>query len=178
MNLQFFLNFFKNPFRNASIVPSSKYLIDAMLENIDFQKIDSIIELWSWDWCISKEIINRAKIWTKIILIEIESSYIKNLNKFKSDNIFVENQNAENLQNILEKYKLKKPDMIISTLPTNMPNKYIVFDKIQNFIENWTIFRNFTYMYYFFNKNYKKYKFKKIKFVFKNFPPAWVYWNK
>jgi len=42
-NLLFFIKFFKNPLKNASIIPTSKTAAEAILKGIDFEKINTVI---------------------------------------------------------------------------------------------------------------------------------------
>jgi len=176
-SLVFFINFIKNPFQNASIIPSSKYSSLAMVKNIDFSKIKTVIELGPGTGCFTEEIVKKCDPKTKIILVEIEKSYINILKRKFGDRVIIENTSAQLLDKILIKHGIKKVDLIISGLPFSLPSK--VFKKIITTIENQTkkgaIFRFFTYTPPLMKKYYQQIPIKNQSFVFRNTPPLWVY---
>jgi len=98
--LTFLIKQIKNSKINASITPSSRYLARQMLKDIDFSKIDSIIELWPWTWIFTKHLIKKINKWTKIIAIEIDEDYIKILNKKFWDKIILENNTVKSIEEI------------------------------------------------------------------------------
>lgn len=172
----FLRNFIKNPIKNASIFPSSWCLTRTMLYDIDFSKIDVIIELGAGEWVYTRELAKRKKPETKLIVIEIAKEYISLLEKIKAPNITIENVSAHLLSHVIKKHNLTKVDLIISGLPfLQEDKKKILFDTICSLCNQGTIFRNFTYMPFVFKKVYKDYPLVKKWFTFWNIPPAWVY---
>lgn len=177
--LLFLINFLKNPLRNASIIPSSAIANKKMIEWVDFSKINTIVELWPGDWCLTTELVKQCKSDCQIILIELEKSYIWILEEkfIKNKNVQIENESAHLLESILEKYWINKVDLIVSWLPYLPKNiKTPLLKTIKKQIELWAIFRMFTYTPAIMKIIYKPLKLNKLHFVLKNFPPLWVYW--
>ena len=174
--LLFAKNFVKNPLRNASIIPSSVYAGRAMVKNIDFSNIHTVVELGPGTGVFTNELIKRCLPGTKIILIELEKSYIENLKKLFGDKVVVENANAHVLDEILEKHKVSKLDLLISGLPffEEVISKQFI-DTIKRHTDSGTIFRFFTYVPPVAKRVYIKLSIKKITFVLKNIPPLWIY---
>ena len=175
-NFLFFINFFKNPLTNASIIPTSKTAAQAMLQDINFEKVNTVIELGSGTGTVSEKIIKNCKPDTKIILVEFEPDYVKILKDKFGNKVIIENQSAHLLEEILKKHKIKKIDLIVSELPF-LPKdiKQELFKSLKKQTENGTIFRFLTYMPRIMKHVYKDLPIKKKYFVIKNFPPLWIF---
>lgn len=170
--LTFFWNWIKHSKTNASITPSSRFLSKKMIEWIDFSTINSVIELWPGTWVFTREIVKKAKPWTKIICIEIEHSYIKILQKEFGEKIIAIKDDVRNIDDIRKEYGIDKIDLIVSWLPFNLVK---TIKKIPDYTHSWTIFRGFTYKWFVFNNPSHEFPIKKIYFVPLNVPPARVY---
>lgn len=169
----FLLQQIKNGRKNASVTPSSKYLAKQMLKWIDWEKVNSVIELGAWTWIFTEHICKHAKPGTKIIIIEIEDVYAQILqHKFK-DAILVEKDDVKNIDNIRQKHGIQKIDLIISWLPF-IPAESI-HNEIKKYTSQGTIFRSFTYQPWTFKKQYADFPIHQIGFTFLNVPPARVY---
>ncbi|CAG5086698.1 class I SAM-dependent methyltransferase [Parvicella tangerina] len=172
----FFRNFIKNPTRNASVIPSSKAATKAILKGIDFDQVDVIVELGPGSGVFTKEIIAQAKSGTKIVVIELEASYLDILERKFGDRIILENTSAHLLQDVLQKHGLEKVDLIVSGLPFLKGEiKEKVDQTIMNFTEKGTIYRFFTYMPPIMKKVYKEMPIEKKNMEPWNMPPFWVY---
>lgn len=170
----FFLQMIKNAKRNASVTPSSRFLAKQMLKWIDWKNIHTIIELGAWTWIFTKHILNHIIPGTKIIVMEIESSYVKLLQEKFTDKIIIENTDIKNIDLIRKKYGIQKIDLIISWLPF-LPAESI-HNELQTYIKQGTIFRSFTYQPSVFKKFYADFPIRKIGSTCINIPPARVYW--
>jgi len=172
----FFKNFIKNPLRNASVIPSSKAATKAILKGIDFKKIDVIVELGPGSGVFTKEIIAQAKPTTKIVVIELEETYLSILKNKFGNRIVLENTSAHLLNEVLEKHNINKVDLIVSGLPFLKGEiKKKVDETIVDFANNGTIYRFFTYMPPIMKKVYKEMPIEKKNMEIKNIPPFWVY---
>lgn len=172
----FFSKFFKNPLMQASITPSSKYASEAMIKKIDFSTISSIIELGPGNGVFTNEILKKCMPETKVILMEVDESYLNILRKKFPQRVHIENVSAHRMDEIMAKHQLIKVDLIISGLPFLPPKIKIITERlIKEQIEKGTIFRFFTYMPPVMKKVYKNFKTRHVAFVFRNIPPLWVY---
>ena len=172
----FGVNFLRRPSINASIIPSSRYAGEALIDNIDFQNIDTIIELGPGTGAFTKVVLSRCKPETKIILIEIEKSYIAPLqNKFGA-RVIIENTSAHLLDSVLDKHGIEKADLMISGLPflpEDMKSQFV--QALSRQTDQGAIYRFFTYMPPIMNKGYSELPLRKKSFVLRNFPPMWIY---
>ena len=172
----FFKNFIKNPLRNASVIPSSKAATKAILRGIDFDTIDVIVELGPGSGVFTKEIIAQAKPSAKIVVLELEASYLSMLQQKFGDRILLEHASAHLLQDVMKKHGLDKVDLIVSGLPFLKGEiKEKVDQTIMNFAEEGTIYRFFTYMPPIMKKVYKSMPIEKKNLEVRNVPPFWVY---
>ncbi|MBI5220994.1 MAG: hypothetical protein HY978_04155 [Candidatus Liptonbacteria bacterium] len=173
--LLFSWNFLKNPTRNASLVPSSARASRQMLEKIDFSKIQTIAELGPGTGVFTQEILKRCRPDAKLILIEIERSYIIPLRRQFGHRAIVEHASAHLLESILNKYGIPQVDLIVSGLPFSVSERETLLNSIQKLTDQGAIFRFFTYLPHIVKWAYHALPVRKIAFVTGNFPPLWVY---
>lgn len=172
----FGVNFFKNPLRNASIIPSSNIAAKAMFDHIDFQSIRVIVELGPGTGVFTEEILKRCKPNTKVILIEIEESYIRLLRGKFGNKVIIEKASAHLLDSILVKHGINKVDLIISGLPFLLGGvEGELFETVKKHTKNGAIYRFFTYNPPAMKQMYKNLPIRKMSFVLRNFPPLWIY---
>ncbi len=172
----FALNFLRNPLQNASLVPSSRAAARAMLSGIDFSHIDTVIELGPGTGVFTEEIVRRSKPDTKIVLLELEASYVHALRKKFGVRLTVEHTSAHALESVLQKHRIGHVDLIVSGLPTypHVITKEFV-SMLKKHTDRGTIFRFFTYIPPLMKRIYKDLPVEKRTFTFKNFPPLFVY---
>lgn len=176
-NFKFALNFLRNPLRNASFVPSSALASRAMLEGINFSAIDSVVELGPGTGVFTREILKRCQPDTKILLLEVEESYVKMLREQFGGKVIIERASAHLLDALLAKHRIKQVGLIVSGLPFSLPEpiKKELFESIRRHTSSDTIFRFFTYNPPLMKRAYKSLPIRKISFVLANIPPLWVY---
>jgi len=172
----FLKNFIRNPLRNASVIPSSKKASKAVLSELEWNKIKTIVELGPGNGTFTKEILSQCKPGTLVILIELEESYIALLEKKFGNQIQVVHDSAHRIHAVLESFGLTKTDLIVSSLPF-LPNP--IREQVNNAIlwetSQGAAFRFFTYMPPIMKLFYKGMPLRKIRFVLENIPPMWIY---
>lgn len=172
----FLFNFLKNPLRNASIIPSSKEAGGAMMTGINWNEINTIVELGPGSGTFTREILARCKPETKIVLFELENSYVDLLRQKFGDRVKVIHASAHLFEDILKELKLPKADLIISGLPFLARHlNQLIFESIQHQTDKGAIFRFFTYMPPAMKIVYRGINLRRVAFVWKNIPPLWVY---
>ncbi|MDO8594325.1 MAG: rRNA adenine N-6-methyltransferase family protein [bacterium] len=175
--LRFALNFLRHPIRNASVIPSSVSACKAMVSGIDFSKINTVVELGPGTGVFTAEILKRCRTGTKIILVELEPTYVTLLRKKFGDRVIVEQASAHMFAALAAKHTEQPIGLIISGLPFSLPHgtKEKLFASIKEYTDRGVIYRFFTYNPPLMKRVYKSLPIRKISFVFRNFPPLWVY---
>ena len=175
----FIKQFFKNRKMVGSVRPSSRYLMDKMLENINFNETKVIIELGPGTGVFTYEILKRMSPDTILLVFELNQRFIRILKKTIKDKraIFIYDS-AEKMEEYLGKYNLAKADVIVSSLPLyNFPQELR-----ETIINNSFDVLNDSgkYIQFQYTKQAKKMleaKFESVSISFTplNFPPAFVY---
>lgn len=178
--LLFFSTFIEYPKEIGSIVPSSKFLIDEVLKNIDFKNAKCIVEYGAGTGRMTTEILKKARNDARILCFEINGKFYSYLNKkIKDKRVTIIKDSAENIKSYLKKFNIQKVDYVISGLPfTNLSpeKKYIIIEKTRSTLKNNGKFVVFQFVLNSFKKYLYKY-FSNIstKFVPLNIPPCFVY---
>ncbi|MEZ4830136.1 MAG: rRNA adenine N-6-methyltransferase family protein [Bacteroidia bacterium] len=172
----FLKNFLKNPLRNASVIPSSRFAAKAMVEGIDWSKIHTVVELGPGNGVFTEEILANCKAGTTVILIEIEESYVSLLQKKYEGQVYIEHTSAHLMDEVLAEYGKNHTDLIISGLPF-LPDEYktLTNQAIMRHAEKGAIYRFFTYMPAVMKHVYRDMPIREIRFVAANIPPMWIY---
>jgi phospholipid N-methyltransferase len=177
------INFLKESIKNirnvGTITPSSRFLAERMLKNIDFSKVSVLVELGPGNGAITKRILDKLPKNAKLICFEINDNFYQQLLNIKNNKLIVINSSAEKIEEELNKLNLKQIDHIISSLPlTIIPHK--VSKKILK-VSFKVLKKHGTFIQFQYSLRY----FKELKKVFNqpisleleilNIPPAFVY---
>lgn len=177
--VSFFKEAIKNYKTSGTLVPSSKFLANRMLNSVNFSEAKTIIELGPGNGAITKAILEKMTPKTTLICFEINDVFYQELQQLKHPNIIILNASAENLEKELKKLKIEHVDYVISSLPlTIIPNKISTEILKQSY-------RSLKQRGLFIQYQYSLTYYKKLKGVFGkniildfetfNFPPAFVY---
>ena len=122
--LIFFSKFLKKPKEVAAVIPSSKYLISRIINNIDFSTTKCIVEYGPGVGTITKEILKNLNQDAKSICFETNSKFCTFLNKNLNDSrLIVINDSAEKLNFYLEKFNINNIDYVLSSIPFSLIKK-------------------------------------------------------
>lgn len=177
-------NFFKqyiiHPRTTGAIFPSSKELACEMVDEIDFEKSKCIVEFGPGTGVFTAALINKRQESTILILMETNGKFFNVLKKQYKDekNMFIINDSAENIGKYIELYGLNQVDYIISGLPfASLPDKISnrILNNSKMFLSDNGSFILFQYTLFKkeFIRNY--FQIKKVKRVWGNIPPAYVF---
>jgi phospholipid N-methyltransferase len=119
MSALFFKRFLKRPFQIASIVPSSKALVERVSDKIDFDRARVIAEYGPGEGVHSREIARRMRPDCQLLLFEIDAAFSRDLRRQFSDDarVHVINDNAAHLQRELQDRGIDACDYIVSGIP-------------------------------------------------------------
>lgn len=164
----------------GAILPSSKYLANRMVEDINFEHAKYIVEYGPGTGVFTEMLIKKRNNDTVILLLEYNKEFYKLLKeKFKNEpNLHIINDSAEYIDKYLIQYNIPYLDYIVSGLPfTSLPQKVssTILYKTQIYLKEGGKF--FTFQYTLLKKDFIQQYFKNIyiKREFLNFPPAYVF---
>lgn len=177
--LDFFKVAVKNLKTSGTITPSSRFLANKMLSDIDFSKADVLVELGPGNGAITKKILSKMHKNAVLVCFEINDVFYDQLKRIDNPQLTVLNVSAEKVVEELEKLGHAKSCHIISSLPLS-----IIPDEISDKIL-WSAFSSLEKEGTFIQYQYSLTYFKKLKEVFKdsislkfevlNVPPAFIY---
>jgi phospholipid N-methyltransferase len=119
MSVLFFKRFLQRPFQIASIVPSSKALVERVAEKIDFSRARVIAEYGPGVGVHSREIARRMRPDCQLLLFELDPAFSRDLERqFASDTrVHVINDDALRLSRQLRHRRIEACDYIVSGIP-------------------------------------------------------------
>jgi phospholipid N-methyltransferase len=119
MNALFFKRFLQRPFQIASIVPSSRALVERVAGKIDFNRAKVIAEYGPGEGVHSREIARRMRSDARLLLFELDPAFSRDLERqFANDpRVSVVNGDAANLTLEMKARGLSHCDYILSGIP-------------------------------------------------------------
>lgn len=179
-NLSFLKQYVRKPKTVGAIFPSSKYLAKKMVEDIDFDRAECIVEYGSGTGVFTKELIERRRENTVILIFEYNYKFYELLKeKFEDQrNLCIINDTAENVDKYLLRFNLDCADYIVSGLPfASLPRKVSerILEKTKKVLKKDGLF--ITFQYTLFKKGFISDFFNniEIKRELRNIPPAYVF---
>jgi phospholipid N-methyltransferase len=117
-------NFLRNPYMLGSIVPSSRFLVDAVLAPVDWSRARVIVEYGPGVGTFTTEILRRMRNDATLVVIETNLEFVKFLGSQLTDaRLIVEHDSAQNVRGILARHGLPGADYVVSGIPLgSMPD--------------------------------------------------------
>jgi phospholipid N-methyltransferase len=174
--LMFLHKFIQNPKRIGSVLPSSRFLANKMVQSVPWNKVKSIAELGSGTGAVTRFIKSSVFESTKVFLFEMDENMKANLQKQYPK--FVCHTNACHITNVIKQHDVEQLDCIISGLPFfNFPweLRENVTDQIIKALKPGGYFIAFQYSLQMKKHLVNLFDIERINFVPLNFPPAFVY---
>ena len=163
---------------SGTVAPSSKYLIQKMLKEVDFEKANVIVEYGSGNGNFTKEILKKLSKDSQLICFEINEKFYNHLLTFKDSRLTVLNESCENIKAVCEKMNISNIDYFVSSLPlTNIPDnitKKILAESHAQLHKN-GCFLQYQYSLTYYKKLKKIYPNVDLDFEIRNIPPAFIY---
>src|SRR5205085_7714474 len=122
MSALFFKRFLQRPFQVASIVPSSKALVERVAEKIDFDRAGVIAEYGPGEGVHSREITRRMHPEAQLLLFELDAAFSRDLERqFQNDRrVHVFHADAAALPHELKRRGIPHCDYILSGIPLSI----------------------------------------------------------
>ena len=119
MSALFFKRFLQRPFQIASIVPSSKALVERVASKMDFEGPRVIAEYGPGEGVHSREIARRMSADSNLLLFELDAAFARDLDRqFANDpRVHVIHGDAARLPQELERLGFAHCDYILSGIP-------------------------------------------------------------
>jgi phospholipid N-methyltransferase len=113
----FFQEFLKHPLQIGSIIPSSRFLERRLLEISGVASAGTIVELGSGSGGTTRAILNGMPRHAKLLSIEINPHLHASVSKIADDRLIAHLGDACELREILSRYAMGRPQVVISGIP-------------------------------------------------------------
>jgi phospholipid N-methyltransferase len=111
-------NFFKHPRMLGSLIPSSRFLVDQLLRQIDWDRARLIVEYGPGVGAFTGRILERMRGDAKLVVLEMNADFVAYLRShFDDSRLLVVQQSASDVQKVLARYGLGSAAYIISGIP-------------------------------------------------------------
>jgi phospholipid N-methyltransferase len=122
--LLFASNFLRHPHMLGSVIPSSRFLVDQVLEPIDWGRTRVIVEYGPGIGTFTGEILRRMHSDSHLVVIETNREFVRFLRRTLPDpRLHVVHDSAAEVQSVLTRLALPAPRYIISGIPLgSMPD--------------------------------------------------------
>jgi phospholipid N-methyltransferase len=121
--LLFARNFLKHPRMLGSVIPSSRFLINGLLKQVDWNRARVIVEYGPGVGTITTEILKRLHKDGTLIVFETNGDFVQYLRRSLDDpRVRIIHGSAERVEEVLTELGLEAADYIISGIPfSTMP---------------------------------------------------------
>ena len=113
----FFQEFLKHPLQIGSIIPSSRFLEQRILEAAGIATVKTVVELGSGTGGTTRAILRAMPQHAKLLSIEINPHFHTLISSIKDDRLIAHLGNACRLKEIIAMYGLGAPEALISGIP-------------------------------------------------------------
>lgn len=111
-------NFFKSPAMLGSVVPSSSFLVNDMMNQVDWNRARVVVEYGPGVGTFTREILRRMRPDAVLVAIELNTDFVEYLTEQVRDPRFrVVHGSAARVRSVLAEQGLAPADYIISGLP-------------------------------------------------------------
>jgi phosphatidylethanolamine/phosphatidyl-N-methylethanolamine N-methyltransferase len=124
MSALFFKRFLQKPFQIASIIPSSKALVERVANKMDFSQPRIIAEYGPGEGVHSRGLVRRMDANSRLFLFELDPAFSQDLERQFADDprVTVINRDAASLSEELRRRGIEKCDYILSGIPFSILN--------------------------------------------------------
>jgi phospholipid N-methyltransferase len=111
-------NFFKYPSMLGSVIPSSRFLVNDLLRQVDWNRARVLVEFGPGVGTITREILKRMRKDSVLVVIEVNADFVQHLDSTIGDpRLRIVHGSAVHVRRILGERNLAPADYIISSLP-------------------------------------------------------------
>jgi phospholipid N-methyltransferase len=111
-------NFFKHPMMLGSVIPSSRFLIDHLLAQVDWDRAKVFVEYGPGVGTITRHVLKRMRPDAKMIVVETNRDFVNFLRNTVTDpRLHVVHGSAADVRRALSDLGLGQADYVISGIP-------------------------------------------------------------
>ena len=181
-----FRRFLRNPIQVGALCPSSRALCSTIVSRVGVDTADVIVELGPGTGAITREIVLRMPDTARLIAIELDETLCGHLRE-KFPDVTVCNASAAGIGEILARYSLPKPTVVISGLPWanfSVALQWSILNSVAEEIAPGGYFTTFAYLQGMMLTSGRRFRsmlsevFAEVEtspVVWGNLPPAFVY---
>lgn len=115
--LAFLRGFFQHPEQVGSVVPSSRFLEQRLVDIASITSAKTVVELGPGTGGTTQAILNALHDDAKFLAIELNSEFVSLLKSNSDPRLIVHHGNAEDIEKALARYDIPHPDVVISGIP-------------------------------------------------------------
>lgn len=131
--LLFARNFVKYPGMLGSVIPSSRILMEQLLSQTDWNKVNTAVEYGPGVGTLTKEILRRMGPDTRLLAIETNKDFVDYLREELPDpRLHVEHGSAADVVLLLELHHLSSADCIVSGIPFSVMTEALRKDILES----------------------------------------------
>lgn len=178
--LLFLYEYIREPRAIGAIFPSSKYVANKMIDQIDFANAKYIVEYGPGTGVFTDKLLKNRDEQTVLLLIENNQKFYQILREkyCSEENIYIINGSAENTDKHLSSYQIPYVNYVVSGLPfASLPKQVssMILQKTRNALVEDGKFITFQYSRY--KKQFIKQFFERIdvRWELRNMPPAYIF---
>ena len=122
--LLFARNFLEHPRMLGSLIPSSRFLVDRLLDQVDWTRAETVVEYGPGVGTITAPILERMSPQASLVALEMNRDFVGHLRRgLRDPRLHVVHGSAECVRGVLDLLQLSGADYIISGIPyTTMPS--------------------------------------------------------
>lgn len=111
-------NFFKHPMMLGSVIPSSRFLINHLMGQIDWARAKTIVEYGPGVGTITRHLLRRMSPDAKLVVFETNEDFVTYLRATYNDpRLHVVHGSAERVQEVVAELGAERADYVISGIP-------------------------------------------------------------
>jgi phosphatidylethanolamine/phosphatidyl-N-methylethanolamine N-methyltransferase len=121
--LLFARNFIRSPLSVGTFLPSSSYVVERVVEQIDWQRAKTVIEFGAGLGTISSALLERMPAQGRLLLIETNAEFAAHLQQTLRDHrVIVAHGSAADVADLMQQHRLGQADVVVSGIPfTTLP---------------------------------------------------------
>ncbi len=121
--LAFFRGFLQHPDQVGSVVPSSKFLEQRLVDIASIDKARTVVELGPGTGGTTQAILDALPDYAMFLAIELNPEFVSLLESNTDPRLIVHHGNAEQIGQALALYDIARPDVVVSGIPfSTMPS--------------------------------------------------------